>query len=325
MTVDPIDLVYTWVDDTWPGYGEQIARYASDRHDRNPNRTRDNLSLLKFSLRSLERHVPWARRVFLVTCRPQIPAWLDAGSVRVVHHDEFMPSTDLPTFNSFAIVSHLHELPGLARRFVYVEDDRLFSGPVNRDDLFDAEGRPRVFLERRHTMSPDRRDDARLSPWNRALAASNHLLDLRYGARRRRTAGHAPLAIDTDSWRAMIAAWPDAFERTSRSRFRATGNVAPEHLYPHFLIEERRGVEVDARETARLVGYHPLNNVALHQRLNLARLRARRPTFLCMNDNYGERPNERAVAVARTFLERWLPDPSRFELQPRPDVGAHAR
>lgn len=310
---EPIDVVYTWVDDQWPGYRDLLARYAVDRHDRNPNRYRDNLELLKYSLRSLEQHVTWARRVFVVTSRPQAPAWLDVRSVRLVHHDEFMPAAILPTFNSFAIVSHLHRIDGLSRRFVYVEDDCVFGAPVRPIDLFDADGRPRVFLKLRHAIAPDRRDDARLSPWNRALACSNHLLNARYGAKRRRTVGHAPLPVDLASWRRMIDIWPEAFDRTSTSRFRATGNVAPEHLYPHVLLEEGGGVEVDPATSLRHAAYHQLNNVPIYQRVSLARLRVQRPRFCCMNDNYGHEPNPRAVSVVRDFLDRHLPAPSRFE------------
>jgi len=304
--------VYTWVDDRWPGYAELLSQYASDRHDRNPNRYRDNVELLKYSLRSLQRHVPWIRCVWLVTCRPQVPAWLNRSTVRIVHHDEFMGAEHLPTFNSFAIVSQLHALDGVSRRFLYVEDDRLFGATVTRNDVFEADGRPRVMFQRHHTMAPGRHDDVGLSPWNRALAYSNHLLNARYGKKRRSTVSHSPLAIDVESWRAMVAAWPDAFAHTAASRFRATGNVAPEHLYPHFLVEEGRGVVADAR--AHASAYHPLNNVTLFQRLALARLRRRRPMFLCLNDNYGARPNPRAVAVARAFLERMFPERSRFEI-----------
>ena len=313
MSTEPIDIVYTWVDDQWPGYRELIATYAADRHDRNPNRYRDNLDLLKFSLRSLERHVSWARRVFLVTARPQMPSWLDGRTVQIVHHDEFIPAAMLPTFNSFAIVSHLHRITGLSRRFVYVEDDCLFGASVDVLDLFDAGGRPRVFLKRRHAVAPHRRDDGRLSPWNRALACSNHLLDARYGVKRRRTVNHAPLPVDLESWRRMIDIWPEAFDRTATSRFRATGNVAPEHLYPHFLLEEGSGVEVDAATSLRHAAYHPLNNVPLYQRVNLARVRVQRPRFCCMNDNYGHDPNPRAVKIVRDFLNRMFPAPARFE------------
>ncbi len=51
-----IDVVYTWVDGAAPGYAELLGRYAQSGHDLNPNRYRDNLDLLKYSLRSLERY-----------------------------------------------------------------------------------------------------------------------------------------------------------------------------------------------------------------------------------------------------------------------------
>src|SRR3954468_19884392 len=165
---EAIDVVDTWVDDAWPGYSDLLRQYAADRHDLNPNRTRDNLQVLKYSLRSVARFLPWARRIYLVTCRPQVPTWLNTAAVRVVHHDEFMPREILPTFNSFAIVSNLHRLPGLARRFVYVEDDRLFGRRVGVEDFFDARGRVRVYEALRGTP----RGGARLgdaSPSNLAL------------------------------------------------------------------------------------------------------------------------------------------------------------
>ena len=311
----PIDAVFTWVDGAWPGYAELLRRHAADRHDLNPNRYRDNLTLLKYGLRSLDRHAPWIRQVFVVTCRPQKPDWLDTRAVRVVHHDEFMPASDVPTFNSFAILTNLHRIDGLSRRFLYIEDDQLIGAPIRPSDLFDGQGRPRVWLKRRSTRAPADRHDERLSPWNRALAYSNHLLDERYGAKPRRATSHTAIAIDGESWRAMIASWPDACARTSSSRFRATENVAPEYLYGHFLIEEQRGVAVPPMDVQRQSAYHPLNNVVVLQRAGLLRLRLQRPKFLCMNDNFGERPNPRVVALVGAAVERWFPSPSRFEVR----------
>jgi len=312
---DAIDAVYTWVDGSWPGYDALLRAHAHDRHDLNPNRYRDNLSLLQYSLRSLERYAPWIRRVFLVTCRPQQPPWLNPATVRIVHHDEFLPADALPTFNSFAIVSALHRIPELSRRFIYIEDDRLFLAPTTPELFFDpSSGRTRVVLERRHALSPRHATDERLSPWNRALARSNGLLDARYGAKRRRTIGHVPLGIDRDWWQAMIDQWPAPFAETLRSRFRATGNVAPEHLYPHYLLAEGRAIEVSGFARGRAAAYHPLNNVPLFQRLNLARIGWQRPAFLCMNDNFGDRPHPRSVAHVRHALQRWLPSRSRFEV-----------
>lgn len=311
--IEAIDAVYTWVDGTWPGYAALLQARAQDRHDLNPNRYRDNLSLLKYSLRSLERHAPWIRHVILVTCRPQRPAWLNPETVRVVHHDAYLPATVLPTFNSFAIISALHRIPDLSRRFIYIEDDRLFLADVTPQDFFDAAGRTRVVLQKRHAIDPKHADGERLSPWNRALAYSNSLLAARYGAKRRRTIGHVPLGIDSVRWQAMIDQWPDAFARTAASPFRTSGNVVPEHLYPHYLLEEGDAVEVRGFSAALGTAYHPLNNVPLFQRVNLARIGWQRPAFLCMNDNFGDRPHPRSVALVARALERWLPSPSRFE------------
>jgi hypothetical protein len=313
VATEPIDAVYTWVDGSWPGYDDLLRRHAQDRHDLNPNRYRDNLSTLKYSLRSLARYAPWVRRVFVVSCRPQRPAWLAADTVRLVHHDEFMPAADLPTFNSFAIVSHLHRIDGLSSRFLYIEDDKLFGSPVAPDDVFDAGGRPRLFLTARSSVAPAHRTNAQLSPWNRALAHSNFLLDARYGAKRRAFVHHAPLAIDIESWRAMIEQWPEDFARTSASRFRATGNVAPEYLYPHFLIAEGRGALAPRMETLRQVAYHPLNNLLPLQRAGFFRLRWQRPKFFCLNDNFDHTPSPRAVALAQHALDAWFALPSPFE------------
>jgi hypothetical protein len=310
---DPIDVVYTWVDDGWPGYSELLQRYASTRQDLNPNRYRDNLKLLKYSLRSLEQFAPWVRTVYLVTCRPQVPSWIDTHAVRVVHHDEFMPPEHLPTFNSFAIVSNLYRLPGLARRFVYVEDDRLFGRRLEPADFFAVDGRTRVYAAIRGTPGAGRQEASDATPWNLALACSNALLDARYGRKRRRSVKFAPLAVDRDRWIEMVGNWPEAFERTSASRFRAPGNVAPEHLYPHFLLEEGRGSLVPRRIVARHAWYHPLNNFAPLQRPGLARLRWFAPRFVCLNDNFGARPNPSIVASIEQSLQRWFPQPSGFE------------
>src|SRR4051794_30709666 len=280
MSAD-VDLVYTWVDDTWPGYAELLRSHAGVRHDLNPNRTRDNLELLRYSLRSVAQHMPWVRNVHLLTCRPQVPAWLGAAHPRLVvtHHDEIMEPRVLPTFSSFAIVSHITRLPGLSKRFIYMEDDMLLGAPVTLDDFLDARGRLRVYPRWEHTASPKLRDDTRVSPWNASLARCNHLLDERFGAARRHTVNHVPLFIDRDVWSDMLADWPDAIEHTRTSRFRRTGNVAPEYLYPHYALARKRGVAERLRTTYRTSFYFPLENRLWQMKLQRTAVERLRPKF----------------------------------------------
>jgi len=314
---DPIDLVYTWVDDAWPGYSDLLRQHAVSRHDLNPNRTRDNLQLLKYSLRSVAQFAPWVRQVYVVTCRPQVPPWLNTRAIHLVHHDEFMPREHLPTFNSFAIVANLHRLRGLARRFVYVEDDRVFGRPIDRSDFFAADGRVLVYAALRGTPGADRQDARDDSGWNLALARANALLDARFGRRRRAQVKFAPLAVDRESWTEMVEIWPDVFSRTSASRFRAAGNVAPEHMYPYFLLETGRAVRVPRQTMLRHGWYQPLNNITPLQAAGMARLRWFAPKFACLNDNFGARPGATAVTVVKRALDRWFPTRSRFEVPDR--------
>ena len=143
-----VDLVYAWVDGGDPQLQADMRRYASGSHHLNPERTRDSYDLLRYSLRSVAMFAGWVNKVHIITRRPQVPAWLDVSNprVNVVHHDElsgFAPY--LPTFNSTAIESFVHAVPGLSDHFLYSNDDFLFGAPTVREDFLTAEGKHRVF------------------------------------------------------------------------------------------------------------------------------------------------------------------------------------
>lgn len=316
-----IDLVYTWVDDQWPGYLDLLRAHAGTRHDLNPNRTRDNLDLLRYSLRSVALYMPWVRRIHLLTCRPQVPAWLDVSHPRlsVVHHDEIMEAAVLPTFSSFAIVSHLHLMPGLSSRFVYMEDDMLLGRRVSVRDLVDEQGRMRVFPRLARTARPGLRDDTRISPWNAALARCNHLLDARFGSAARRYVNHVPLLVERELWAAMMDEWPEAAAHTRTSRFRRAGNIAPEYLYPHYAIARGRGAPCPVARSYRDSFYFPLENRLWQMQLQHGLAMRLRPKFITLNDNFDDRPDEAVVSYVRRMLERWLPLPGPFE---KADVAA---
>eukprot|EP00054_Salpingoeca_dolichothecata_P026886 m.194338 g.194338 ORF g.194338 m.194338 type:complete len:1063 (-) comp25794_c0_seq7:1091-4279(-) len=101
------------------------------------SRFQDN-SELQYSLRAIEKNAPWVRHIYIVT-NGQIPSWLDLDHPRItlVTHDElFTNKSHLPTFSSPAIEAHLHRIPGLSKKFVYLNDDVLFGTQVWPDDFF---------------------------------------------------------------------------------------------------------------------------------------------------------------------------------------------
>ena len=310
-----VDVVYTWVDDSFPGYLDILRQYSKTGHDRNPNRTRDNIDVMKFSLRSLAAYAPFVRNIYIVSMRPQVPRWLvQKPGLRVVHHDELLDASVLPTFNSFAIVSSISRIPGLSRQFFYIEDDMMFGRPVKLSDFQNDKGQMRLFPHVGATYGAEYRDRDDLSPWNTGLAYGNHLLDQAFGHARRRPVNHVPLLLDRDAWDEMLARWAPDVEATRKSRFRAKYNFVPEYVYLYYLYHTGRARMESMLRSYADIGYSPVGNFLPLMRLRLLRLALQRPMTLTFNDSFEATPNPKVVAAMRNFLETAYPVKSPFEI-----------
>lgn len=314
---EAIDLVYTWVDDSFPGYQEQLRAYSRNDHDRNPNRTRDNLELLRYSLRSTEQYLPWVRNIYIVSCRPQIPEWLNtmADNITIVHHDEIMEKRHLPTFNSFAIVSYIHRIPGLSRYFLYVEDDMLFGRALSKKDFFDADGNilfyPRIPLllsTHENKISPE--SD---SPWNHTQINTNNILNNSFGHATRRKIAHSPLMIDKTAWAEIEQRWPEPVESTRSSRFRGNNNIAMELLYPYFMIYTKRGKSVKLWITYLRSFYFGIENIVILAYTVTCIMSFFKTRYITLNDNMEHNPNPMVTSIIRRFLNKRYQHASKYE------------
>nr|XP_061809459.1 N-acetylglucosamine-1-phosphotransferase subunits alpha/beta-like [Nerophis lumbriciformis] len=111
------------------------------------NRFEDNSALIH-SLRSVEKHAPWVRHIFIVT-NGQIPSWLNLQNPRVsivTHQEIFLNHSHLPTFSSPAIESNLHRIPGISQKFIYLNDDVMFGKDVWLDDFYTPSRGQKVYL-----------------------------------------------------------------------------------------------------------------------------------------------------------------------------------
>lgn len=297
-TPAPIDVVYTWVDGERPDYIELVNRHAARPRDLNPERYRDGLDTLRYSLRSIARFAPWVRHVYLFTCRPQAPAWLlqDHPRLRLVHHDEVMTEPEvLPTFNSNVIETFLHRLPGLSEHFLYFNDDYFLGAPVTRADFFATDGRMRVFgtLVGEHFRSRIR---------ERQLVYLGAL-------------EHGPILIERRAWEDMQRAVADDIAALHRRRFRTPEDVRPERLYRWFLLTHARERAVAEPFWRYLphAAFHKVMDKPRREAAALARIARRRPKFFCLNDDQGPRPHPEVGRLVRAFLENYFPEPGPFE------------
>ena len=130
-----VDIVYTYVDHT---DAEWCAKRKEDcetyRHDSPEGRYNTNLNELMYSIRSLEKYFKDKyNHIFIVTNTRRLPHFLaESPNITVVNDTELLGHT---SYNSQAIESMLHEIPGLSEYYLYFNDDFLLNDYLDISDF----------------------------------------------------------------------------------------------------------------------------------------------------------------------------------------------
>lgn len=139
---EQMDVVYMWVDGADPAF---LARKGADPSG--DCRYADNGELEYSVGKTIENMGGMLGHIYIVT-QQQTPAWYDPErhhNITIVDHREVMG--DLVTFQSVAIENHLHNIPGLSRWFVFIQDDQSINHPITKEHLFYADDRPRYMYD----------------------------------------------------------------------------------------------------------------------------------------------------------------------------------
>ena len=151
----PIDVVFTWVDNKDPQW---LAKYqqANQQPDilekaalySNDTARFTNHNELYYSVYSVQKFMPWVRRIFIVT-DAQIPPLLkekNFENITVIDHKEIIDHHFLPTFNSHVIEANLHKIPGLSEDFIYFNDDVFVARELMPEHFFRQNGVASIFI-----------------------------------------------------------------------------------------------------------------------------------------------------------------------------------
>ncbi len=313
----PVDVVYTWVDGGDPAWQARKAAAlvsngwlaAANVQSANDSRfvSREEL---RYSLRSLHAYAPWVRRIFLVT-DDQVPGWLDAAHEQVTvvsHRDLFGETGTLPTFNSQAIESRLHRIPGLAEHFLYLNDDVFFGRPVTPDAFFTPGGLTRFFLSKALIGSaPPLADEP---PVNQAGKNNRTLIERTFGCRITQKMMHTPHASRRSVLAELEERFPDEVLATASHQFRHRDDLAMLSSLQHYWGW------LTGRAVPGTIAYTYADLAQPVTPIRLARLLRRRDLdVFCLNDTESDATVAREqAALLRDFLPAYFPFPSPFEL-----------
>ena len=138
--VEKVDFVIPWVDGNDQEWVDRKNKYNNKtKADFNNSSMRyRDMGTLKYVLRSIEKNCPWYNKIHLIT-EGHYPDWLDIKHEKiclVTHEDIYFNKGHLPTFNSSSIEMNLANIPNLAEKFIYMNDDTLIIKSVDPERFF---------------------------------------------------------------------------------------------------------------------------------------------------------------------------------------------
>ena len=314
QVVEPIDLVYTWVDGSDPAWktrknevlGITSSGLSSDAAITARFESHDEL---RYSLRSVQMYANWVRKIWIVTDR-QVPAWLRTDErLNVIDHSEiFADPAALPVFNSHAIESQLHHIPGLSELYLYLNDDFFFGSPVRPETFFHGNGVLKFFT------SPALIDIGESSDRDLAVlsAAKNNraLIEREFGRIIGNKLRHTPQPQSRAVMTEMETRFPDLFDSVMRSRFRSHADYAlPSSLSAYYAYARGKAV------TGRIhYGYLDLASPDAEMAME-GWLYRRNLECFCVNDSRDPSPGPGDPVNAKLdeFLEHYFPVKSVWE------------
>jgi hypothetical protein len=266
--VQDIDAVVTWVDGEDPQHRAKLDAYLGSIGRRPaaaaPTRFR-SAGEIDWCITSLLRHAPFLRRIHILTDAQVPPIVMRAAPglsdrVLVVDHRTVFAGHHevLPTFNSLAIESVMHRIPGLAENFVYLNDDFMLIRPLAATDWF-RDGMPVLRGSWARLPGPRLADRLR-SLWGRASGRPlapprpGHMVAQALSARlagfehRFVPLAHQPHPMQRSVLERFFDTHPGLLERNIAPRLRDGTQFLPQGLAAHLALAAGRAhLEPDAR------------------------------------------------------------------------------
>lgn len=304
-----VDAVYLWVNDQDPKWQAKRAEFRPTGETKvaaAASRFRQ-FNELPTSIKLLAVNAPFVRKVYVVV-DDQEPNLTDLVQelpfeIVVVNHTDFIPAKFLPTFNSRAITAHLHLIPGLSERFLYLNDDVFVGRSSAVEDWFDGKKLRTRFTE---TRFPAVETLAENEVLYRARWKCVALAKAKGWSVDDRMPEHSPYPLTKNIMTELWKTFPKEMAETAGSRFRTADAILPELLAFYFAAGNKLSTPV----TDSSYKYVPMNEASgILPIIDLA-LKPNRFLTLCLNDVSevapGNQISTRALAKRYSRVLRFL-------------------
>ena len=266
---------------------------------------------MKYSLRSVEKNIPWINRIFIITDE-QTPDFLNTNhpKIRIVDHKEIIPADKLPLFNSCAIESGIPFIPGLSEHFIYANDDMFVWKPVDKSFFFTDDGKAICRLGNRlkyrkksrhlygHTLLEAHKKIAEKYPLDIPPHYPHHNID----------------AYLKSAFLNCISEFKKEFDETLNHRFRERSDMQ-RIAVSFYTIAKGLAVPESIRKNwfQKYILKQPSDSSCFHVKSSkVPQITKTQTALLCINDSLHTTDNDRKKI--RQLLENKFPEKSSFEV-----------
>ena len=211
----PIDVVITWVDTTdeaWIKRYENTLKKPFKRSERWSPDSAPPDSELSLCLKLIRKNMKWVRNVFIVT-QQQTPECITKNEILIDHSEMGLGLV----FNSLAIETSLHKIPGLSEHFIYLNDDFYVVREVTRDLFFTNEGRTILQFEEQFFGSG--------TTWRKTI---KHTLKIYNSNNLNLVVPHIPYTLTKSQMTEAERQLPESWEKSRNTLVRGTqGEISP--------------------------------------------------------------------------------------------------
>lgn len=273
---EPIDAVITWVDGADPLHKAKLDGYLASIGSVRPQAANparfSSVGEIEYCVVSLLRYAPWIRTIFIVTDQQQpdfmvkLIGTIYESRVKVIDHGVIFAGYEhsLPTFNSMSISSMLWRIPGLAEKFLFLNDDFALIRPVGPSAFFRGDN---VVLHGSWRTQTDKRLVKRISRFFKRLVGQGEGTNdarVRFIGVQENSAQmigydskvfqleHNPHPWKLSSWREYFSAHPEQLQRNIGFRLRSSQQFVPEGFSAHYELKNGNAIIDNAAKTLQL-------------------------------------------------------------------------
>lgn len=315
-----VDIVYTWVDDKnfeWQRTKELFLDLNDIENTKLSKSTTNsrfhNRDELKYSLRSVASYLDWVDNIYIVTSG-HVPTWLnvDHPRINVIFHDEiFKYKTSLPTFNSHAIESRIHHIPGLKENYLYFNDDFFIGRYIPLNVFFDEYWNTTLYAKEVITPGLPTENE---SPLVWSIKNSNNLIFKKFCENFSFKLEHVPYGMKKSQLFELEKIFNKEFEETEKNKFRSINDVGVTTSLVHYyglLLNTANVVMPEDRNLS--IAYFNINGPLLIPKLKKC-LYTRKYDMFCINEPLDPHVmTEKYDKVVSNFLKSYFPSKSEYE------------